>query len=127
MLNPGDFKYMVDILEITTVQNEVLSDTKQLTKLCSVHAYVNSPSRRDNEQAGAENQEIDIIFTVRYSKLFKDILIRKQDFRVMFEGVVYKIKYTDNFKFKNETIRLSCKAVTKYSGKAEENPTAADP
>lgn len=115
MLNPGDFKYMVDILEITTVQNEVLSDTKQLTKLCSVHAYVNSPSRRDNEQAGAENQEIDIIFTVRYSKLLKDILIRKQDFRVMFEGVVYKIKYTDNFKFKNETIRLSCKAVTKYA------------
>lgn len=117
MLNPGDFKYMVDILEITTVQNEVLSDTKQLTKLCSVHAYVNSPSRRDNEQAGTENQEIDIIFTVRYSKLFKDILTRKQDFRVMFEGVVYKIKYTDNFKFKNETIRLSCKAVTKYAEK----------
>lgn len=121
MINAGEFKYIVDILEMTTVQNVHLSDRKELTKVCTVHAYINSPSRYDNELARQDDQEIDCIFTIRYSKLLKDILIRKQDFRVRFDGVIYRIKYTDNFKFKNETIKLSCKAVTKY-GKKEEEP-----
>ena len=117
MLNAGEYRYLIDILEIVITQNAALSDIKSLNKLCTVHAQVNSPSRRDNELAAAENEEIDIIFTVRYSRLYGDILKRKQDFRVRYDGVVYRIKYADDYKYRHETIRLSCKAVTRLNGK----------
>lgn len=119
--NYGEYNYMIDIMKITTGQNEMLSDYSTLRKICSVHASVNSPTRKDNEMAAADNQELDIIFKIRYSKRLKNILVRKQDFRVMFDGVVFSIKYTDNFKYKNETIRLSCKAVTRYAKKENEH------
>ena len=117
MLNAGEYRYLIDILEITITQNAALSDVKTLSKLCTVHAQVNSPSRRDNELAAADNDEIDIIFTVRYSKRYGDILKRRQDFRVQYDGVVYRIKYADDYKYRHETIRLSCKAVTRLNGK----------
>lgn len=130
MLNAGEYRYLIDILEIVITQNAALSDIKSLNKLCTVHAQVNSPSRRDNELAAAENEEIDIIFTVRYSRLYGDILKRKQDFRVRYDGVVYRIKYADDYKYRHETIRLSCKAVTRYNGKGErpesQEPASAD-
>ena len=128
MLNAGEYRYLIDILEVTITQNAALSDIKSLTKLCTVHAQINSPSRRDNELAAAENEEIDIIFTVRYSRLYGDILKRKQDFRVQYDGVVYRIKYADDYKYRHETIRLSCKAVTRYNGKRQEEqePASSD-
>ena len=62
---------------------------------------------------------------MRYSAVYGDILKRKQDFRVQYQGVVYKIKYADDFKYRHETIKLSCKAVTRYgkrTGSPDEEP-----
>lgn len=121
MLNPGEFREIIDILEVIITQNAALSDVKSLNKIATVHAQVNSYYRREDNLAGQEDEEIDIIFTVRYSAAYGDILKRKQDFRVQYEGVVYKIKFADDFKYRHETIKLSCKAVTRY-GKRERAP-----
>jgi SPP1 family predicted phage head-tail adaptor len=121
MLNSGEFREIVDILEVTITQNDALSDVKSLTKIATVHAQVNSYYRREDTLAGQEDEEIDIIFVVRYSAAYGDILKRKQDFRVQYEGVVYKIKFADDYKYRHETIKLSCKGVTRY-GKRERTP-----
>lgn len=125
MLNPGEFREIIDILEVTITQNAALSDVKSLSKIATVHAQVNSYYRREDTLAGQEDEEIDIIFVVRYSAAYGDILKRKQDFRVQYQGVVYKIKYADDFKYRHETIKLSCKAVTRYgkrTGSPDEEP-----
>jgi SPP1 family predicted phage head-tail adaptor len=121
MLNSGEFREIVDILEVTITQNDALSDVKSLTKIATVHAQVNSYYRREDTLAGQEDEEIDIIFVVRYSAAYGDILKRKQDFRVQYEGVVYKIKFADDYKYRHETIKLSCKGETRY-GKRERTP-----
>jgi SPP1 family predicted phage head-tail adaptor len=121
MLNSGEFREIIDILEVTITQNAALSDVKSLTKIATVHAQVNSYYKREDTLPGQEDEEIDIIFTVRYSAAYGDILKRKQDFRAQYMCVVYKIKYADDFKYRHETIKLSCKAVTRY-GKRERTP-----
>lgn len=107
--NPGDYRDRITICK----RNLDKTDTGQEyenepTPLKTLSALVNTLSPSEREAAARENVRYDITFKIRYGKMIDDIILNPQEYVVLFKGVYFEIKYTDDFKYKHDRIKLFC-------------------
>jgi SPP1 family predicted phage head-tail adaptor len=84
--------------------NKKSEDWEDVFKL---HASINK-SKTDNEYlyAGAVQNKKNLTFEVRYFKALEDIDLKKQLYRVVYNGVPFNIVDYDDFKLQHKTVKL---------------------
>ena len=71
------------------------------------HAHINK-TQRGNEigAGGARRSVMSLTFEVRYVRALREVFLRFQDFRIIYDGAVFVITDYDDFMEQHRTVRL---------------------
>ena len=101
--------------ERITICKQILGQTQTGTEyqgtpepIKTLWAKVNTFDPSLVKQAARKNINADITFKVRYGKAIDDIIINPQDYLVLFKGLYYTVKFTDDYLFRHDRIVLYC-------------------
>ena len=107
--NSGDYNERITICKcvtgLTTTGAEYQSTP---TPIKTLWAKVNTYKPSLMAQAARTNIDADISFKIRYGKEIEDIDLNPQDYRVLFKGLYFTVKYTDDYLFRHDKITLYC-------------------
>ncbi|MDD2952492.1 MAG: phage head closure protein [Parabacteroides sp.] len=72
----------------------------------TIHATVNKSSGSDYMSSGAEQSSASRTFTVRYHATLSEIQFNTQIYRIIYQGMIYKIEDYDDYMEKHLSIKL---------------------
>lgn len=72
----------------------------------TLHAKVNKASGKEYLQGGAIQSQLQLVFDVRYCAAVGEIRLNTQQYRILYNGAVYKIVDYDDFMERHRTVRL---------------------
>lgn len=107
-MNAGLFKHKITIQKADFDSDDEGQQIKTWEDYTSCKSYVNGLSGSEYWAAGAIQAENTVVFTVRYSAKINKI--NPQEYRILFNGLIYDIKNVDNVQYQNEIVKIKAMA-----------------
>lgn len=94
------------ILQRRDPQTNMFREWRQL------HARINKTQRGNEISAGGSRRSVmSLTFEVRYVSALREVFLRFQDFRIIYDGAVFVIRDYDDFMERHRTVRLEGECV----------------
>lgn len=107
--DPGAYSERITIYKrVTSLTTTGAEYQSTPTPVITLWARVNTYNPSLTAQAARANIDADISFKIRYGKEIEDIVLNPQDYLVLFKGLYFTVKYTDDYMFRHDKIILYC-------------------
>ena len=95
-------------IEKSDIQTDEIGNRRNTwSRYYECFATVGGESGKEYQVAGAINEEVDITFTIRWSR--KASLIKSTQHRIVFNEELYDIVAVDHMNFKKKSLKLRCR------------------
>lgn len=81
-------------------------DTELWTDKLKLHAHVNKTGGGARSNAGADQYQARLTFSVRYAKTLEQIAYNTQPYRVIYRGRTFKVVDYDDFMEEHSVVKL---------------------
>ena len=105
MIRLSDMRSRVQIEKAEVKTDELGGRHNEYSHYCTRWAQVNMTTGSERYAAGTTSEYKLMSFVVRYDSLTK--AITSGGYRIVFDGKIYNIKSVDNYKQRNESLRLT--------------------
>ena len=82
------------------------ADTEEWVDKLSLHATVNKTGGGSNFNAGTDQYNASVTFTVRYVRALEDLAYNTQSFRIIYRGRTFRIVDYDDFMEGHREVKL---------------------